>query len=124
MWLDSLAEERGRMTTRHKDSKAQLGAQGAGETFSVALGGFRKFTRWKLQDAKNCFSEVVQNAVDGEPQCVSRHGKDAVLVISYDALLKAALPKRSLADFFLDSPLAGLDVDFERVNGEYREIDL
>jgi prevent-host-death family protein len=36
---------------------------------------------WKLQDAKARFSEVVRRARAGEPQQVTVHGKEAVLVI-------------------------------------------
>jgi prevent-host-death family protein len=37
--------------------------------------------RWKLQDAKARFSEVVRRARAGEPQQVTVHGKDAVVVV-------------------------------------------
>ena len=36
---------------------------------------------WKLQDAKARFSEVVRRARAGEPQRVTLHGRDAVIVI-------------------------------------------
>lgn len=48
---------------------------------------------WSLQDAKNKFSSVVDAALAGEPQAVTRRGKPAVVVIAaaqYDALEKAA----------------------------------
>lgn len=35
---------------------------------------------WKLQDAKARFSEVVRRARAGEPQTVTVHGEDAVIV--------------------------------------------
>jgi antitoxin Phd len=37
---------------------------------------------WKLQDAKDKFSEVVARAMKGEPQRVTRRGQDAVVVVS------------------------------------------
>lgn len=37
---------------------------------------------WKLQDAKNRFSEVVEEALKGHPQHVTRRGKPAVVVLS------------------------------------------
>ena len=37
---------------------------------------------WTLQDAKAQFSRVVSAAVRGQAQCVTKHGKDAVVVIS------------------------------------------
>jgi antitoxin Phd len=80
--------------------------------------------RWQLQDAKSQFSEVVQRALEGTPQCVTKHGKDAVIVISYDALVQAVRPKQNLYEFFRSSPLVGADLNFERVPGEVREVDL
>ena len=44
---------------------------------------------WSLQDAKNRFSAVVDAALRGEPQLVTRRGKPAVVVLSaetYDKL--------------------------------------
>ena len=45
--------------------------------------------QWALQDAKNRFSAVVDAALAGEPQQVTRRGKPAVVVVSvseYDRL--------------------------------------
>lgn len=80
--------------------------------------------RWPLQDAKAKFSEVVQRALDGEPQCVTRQGKDAVIIISYDAIVKAARPPQNLFDFLQSSPLADVDLDLERMTGDFREVSL
>ena len=37
---------------------------------------------WRLQDAKAQFSELVDNALRGVPQHVTRRGKQAVVVLS------------------------------------------
>ena len=37
---------------------------------------------WTLQDAKNRFSAVVEAALAGTPQAVSRRGKPAVVVVA------------------------------------------
>ncbi len=39
---------------------------------------------WTLQDAKNRFSAVVDAALAGQPQEVSRRGKPAVVVMAAD----------------------------------------
>ncbi len=39
-------------------------------------------SRWKLQDAKTQFSQVVDAALQGEPQHVTRSGREAVVVLS------------------------------------------
>lgn len=80
--------------------------------------------RWPLQDAKAKFSEVVQRALDGEPQCVSRQGKDAVIIISYDAVMQAVGAPQNLFDFLQSSPLAGVELDVERMRGDLREASL
>lgn len=48
-------------------------------------------TQWQLQDAKAQFSQVVEAALQGEPQHVTRRGQEAVVVLSeasYRALRK------------------------------------
>ena len=61
-----------------------------------------------LQDAKNRFSAVVEAALSGRPQEVSRRGKPAVVVISaeeYRRLVEAAGARRdSFADHLLAFP--------------------
>ena len=39
---------------------------------------------WKLQDAKNRFSAVVNAALAGEPQQVTRRGEPVVMVVSVE----------------------------------------
>lgn len=76
-----------------------------------------------LQDAKNRFSAVVEAAMAGRPQEVSRRGKPAVVVISaeeYHRLLKEAKARReSFADHLLSFP----GDDFERSNVNLRDVD-
>ena len=52
--------------------------------------------RWKLEDAKARFSELVRLARSQGPQTISVRGQDAVVVISVEALerLKPAAPDR------------------------------
>ena len=59
---------------------------------------------WKLEDAKNRFSEVVRQAAR-EPQLVTRNGRDAVVVMSVEAYERLVVP-RDLAEFLRDSPFA------------------
>lgn len=62
---------------------------------------------WTLQDAKNKFSRVVDAALAGAPQEVSRRGKPAVVVLSaaeYHRLLAGAAPRESFAAHLLAFP--------------------
>jgi len=59
---------------------------------------------WQLQDAKNHFSKLVQNARAQGPQTVTLRGERAVVVLSakdYDALTAA---RPSLVDHLLAGP--------------------
>ena len=52
---------------------------------------------WTLQDAKNRFSAVVEAALAGTPQQVTRRGQPAVVVLSseeYQRLLAGAVQTR------------------------------
>ncbi len=61
-----------------------------------------------LQDAKNRFSAVVEAALSGRPQEVSRRGKPAVVILAadeYERLLKEARAQRqSFADHLMAFP--------------------
>jgi prevent-host-death family protein len=57
---------------------------------------------WKLQDAKARFSEVVDRALTHGPQVVTRHGDNAVVVVSYAEFTTAA-PAQDFKSFLLSS---------------------
>lgn len=63
-------------------------------------------TRWKLEDAKNQFSRLVQAALDEGPQLVTRRGEEAVVVLSFKQFRKLAERRRNLVEFMRNSPLA------------------
>lgn len=81
---------------------------------------------WQLQDAKNRFSAVVDAALSGEPQHVTRRGRPAVVVLSEEeyerlsALDEASVP--TFAELLLEMPQD--DGEFERLPRQAREIDL
>jgi len=57
---------------------------------------------WKLQDAKARFSEVVDRALANGPQVVTRHGTNAVVVISFEQF-RATAPAQDFRSFLLSS---------------------
>lgn len=75
-----------------------------------------------LQDAKNRFSAVVDSALAGRPQEVSRRGKPVVVIVSvaeYRRLVNAAEANRpSFADHLLDFPGG----EIERVDATPRDV--
>jgi prevent-host-death family protein len=72
--------------------------------------------RWKLEDAKARFSEVVRRAGSDGPQMVTVRGTEAAVVLSagdFARLADAGAPKKPLAEFLQDLDLAGLDLTRE-----------
>jgi prevent-host-death family protein len=82
--------------------------------------------RWRLQDAKARFSEVVRDAQQRGPQRVTLHGKDAVVIIGADEFdrLQRPVTGRDIVNVLASSPLA--DVQFERltVKSKVRDVNL
>ena len=77
---------------------------------------------WKLQDAKNKFSAVVDAAIAGEPQHVTRRGKPAVVVMSCDAYERLQKMENSrFVEFLLAMPQD--DGEFERIPLEPRDVE-
>ena len=79
---------------------------------------------WQLQDAKNKFSNLVDKAQNFGPQIVTKHGEEAVVVLSISEYKKLVKPKINIIKFFQKSPLSDLDIDFKREKELPREITL
>jgi prevent-host-death family protein len=62
-------------------------------------------TSWKLEDAKNRFSELVRRAESEGPQLVTKHGRDAAVVMAASDYRRLIEPG-DLADFLMTSPFA------------------
>ena len=81
---------------------------------------------WHLQDAKNRFSAVVELALGGEPQRVTRRGRPAVVVLSVEEYERLRLVERakapSLAALMLAMPQD--DEEFERLPIVLRPLDV
>lgn len=88
---------------------------------------------WRLQDAKAQFSALVDCALRGVPQHVTRRGKQAVVVLSeqdFQALQRSAASRPSkpgnLIEHLLAIPKAAAslpDDDFGRLEVQPRDID-
>ena len=81
-------------------------------------------TAWALQDAKNRFSEVVEEAMHKGPQWITRRGQDAVVVVSAPEYRKMKKRKSSLVEFFRESPLFGQELDLRRLKETARKVEL
>jgi len=83
-------------------------------------------TQWQLQDAKNRFSAVVEAALSGAPQRVTRRGQPVVVVVAIDEF------ERLCRLDVRDAPSLGRlltaiptdDGEFERVEVASRDLEL
>ena len=84
-------------------------------------------TRWKLEDAKNRFSEVVRRALAHEPQLVTRHGREVVVVLSVEEYERLT-GSQNLLEFLRQSPFAEAvgsgELDLERARDLDRDVPL
>ena len=78
---------------------------------------------WKLAEAKNRFSELVNKALVEGPQRVSRR-EDRVVVISEDEYQNLTGQKPNFIEFLLEGPLDLDGVDFKRDTSLSRKVDL
>ena len=83
-----------------------------------------KKNTWQLQDAKSKFSMLVERALDHEPQFVTRHGNNAVVIVSFEDYKKITKPETDLVTFLRNSPLEGIELDISRNKDLPREIEL
>jgi prevent-host-death family protein len=79
------------------------------------------FQTWQLQEAKNKFSRVVENAVNSGPQIITKRGVEVAIVISYAEYQRITVSRGNLSDFFRGSPLVGIDLDLARDRSDARE---
>lgn len=87
----------------------------------------RPATTWQVQTAKARFSELFRRARTEGPQLITRQGKEGVVMIAdeqYERLIGTADQPKSLLQFFRESPLVGLELNFERERDEGRDIEL
>ena len=81
----------------------------------------------QLQDAKARFSEVFRVARERGPQRVTKHGREAVVVIPAEEYARITAPQRgpaSIAEFFAASPLRDSGIQLDRVRDFGRAVDL
>jgi prevent-host-death family protein len=80
---------------------------------------------WQLQEAKNKFSEVIEEALKDGPQIITRHGVETAIILSYGDYRQMLLNQQKLSDFFRESPLVGIELDLKRESSPWRDdIDL
>lgn len=76
---------------------------------------------WQLQEAKNKFSRVIENAICQGPQIITRRGVEVAIVLSYEEYQQMLASRGSLSAFFRNSPLAGSDLNLDRDKSDMRK---
>jgi prevent-host-death family protein len=67
-------------------------------------------------EGKNKFSKIVDNAAKGEPQVITKNGKETAVVISFEEYKRLQATERPLTEFLLDNPARkyGIELDLQR----------
>ena len=82
--------------------------------------------QWQLQEAKSKFSRIVDKACNEGPQFVTKHGNNAVVVLSFDDYQRMAAPENNIVEFLRSSPFVDAidEEDFIRDKRSPRDIEL
>ena len=79
---------------------------------------------WTVGRARAHFSDVIDAALKGKPQRVTRRGKEAVIVVSEETwkMLARPEPDATLGDYLATYPLSPEDIDLTGARGRTRPI--
>jgi prevent-host-death family protein len=78
---------------------------------------------WQLQTAKQHFSELVERARRDGPQVVTKHGKEAVVVVSVEEFRRLRGSEPSLIEFIRSAPDFD-ELDLDRAPDRGRPVEL
>jgi antitoxin Phd len=78
---------------------------------------------WQLQAAKQHFSELVERARRDGPQMVTKHGKEAVVVVSAEEYHRLRGGEPNLVEFIRSAPDFDA-LDLGRAADHGRDVDL
>ena len=83
-------------------------------------------SEWALQDAKNRFSAVMDAALAGKPQTVTRRGTPAVVVMAVEDYKRLCQAEKDCAPTFVEHLLAFPQggEEFKRMPLEARPLDI
>lgn len=79
--------------------------------------------KWQLQEAKQKLSRLVDEALSSGPQIITRHGEDAVVVLSADDYRRLKTPRKSFKAFLEAAPPLD-ELTLERATDLPRAADL
>lgn len=79
---------------------------------------------WTVAQAKAKLSEVIEQAMAGRPQTITRNGKTAVVVVDAAEWKRRTERKGTLSEFLQASPLRDTRLETPRIKGGLRDVDL
>ena len=79
---------------------------------------------WQLQEARDKFSQVVEEAQRSGPQVITVSGEEAAILLSMDDYRRLLPHQETLAEFLMNSPLRGSGIEIERDQDFDRNVDL
>jgi prevent-host-death family protein len=79
---------------------------------------------WTVAQAKARFSEVLDQARSQGPQVITKHGRDAAVIVAAADWRRRTRRVGTLAEFFARSPLRGSGLRTERIRARLRRVDL
>lgn len=79
---------------------------------------------WTVAEAKAKLSEVIDHARSEGPQTITRNGRTAVVLVSFEEWERKTKRTRNLAEFFAASPLRDSELSLERTPEKPQSIDL
>lgn len=70
--------------------------------------------RVTIEHGENLFNELVDAAVNGEPQFITQDGKTVAVLLTYREYARLTAKKGSLSELLLSAPLCGAELDLTR----------
>ncbi|XVN41029.1 MAG: type II toxin-antitoxin system Phd/YefM family antitoxin [Rickettsia endosymbiont of Argas persicus] len=79
--------------------------------------------KWQLHEAKNKLSNIIDTAMQGTPQCITKRGEEAVVIISIKDYKQLTKQKPDFKEYLLSIPKND-DLVIERAKGYARDFEL
>lgn len=79
---------------------------------------------WQLQEAKGKFSQLIKQAISGDVQVVTVHGKPTAVVVSTEEYARLTRRRGKLSIALLSPDLAADDLDLSRSRDAGRKVEL
>ncbi len=76
---------------------------------------------WTVAEAKARLSQVIELAKSEGPQTITRHGREAVVVVAAEEWQRKTKRQGTLAEFFASSPLRRSGLKLHRLAGRLRK---